>query len=320
VYDYDSRHIYGLEGWVTEGQRRTPIGHKTGAIPLLVNGNPVGQTRWTLLDKDAGRSFAPFHGKGHVRARYRGELMPVPPINGYALQQLMPWGVIEPEVADRVRIIVELDQTGPGCHVRQDSSRARLRAADDSPIPWESFQDQFNTLGDTLAAPIWEAMDHARKARPRITEAERRLMTKLAAKLQIEIVPDVDVEVAVDDPGAPNTHTLTRETIDVGGGNGGGGANPDGPGPGGAIVQVAEPAADPASAATPARGPSVARWTCRRRSGSTPTAGPTTARTATASSPPCRRAMTPSSATTAATRSTCASWRGGRIGRPATAP
>ncbi len=205
---FDSRTIYGLEGWTTRsgrgGQQRVDLALESGSVPLVIDGRPVGVATWTLLPEGTARNnMMPYRGVGHVAARYRDELMPRPN-SGSAVKQLAPWGVIVREVAERTRVIVELNQSGPGWHVIQNPARSDLRAADGSPIPWESFHDQFNDALEELAAPIWNEMARIRAARPRNVEAERRLLTKLRRRIHRD---DRDAEtMSAVDPSAPGEH------------------------------------------------------------------------------------------------------------------
>jgi hypothetical protein len=188
IHAFDSRNVYGLSGWTTRGGRggheREDLAVETGDVPLRIDDEIVGHARWTLLPEGAPtNNMMPFRGRGHVVARYRDELM-FRPNHGSAPKQLAPWGVIVPEVAARTRILIELNQTGPGWHVIQNPARSDLRAADGGTIPWEGFYDQFNDALPDLAAPIWLEMSRIRAAQPRNLDAERRLLSKLRRRIE----------------------------------------------------------------------------------------------------------------------------------------
>jgi hypothetical protein len=233
-HGYDSRNIYGLDGWTTKGlaggARRAAIPARSGVVPLTLSGVEVGNVEWTMLDADPGRTaFAPYQGLGHVAARYRDELM-FRPNRGSAPKQLSHWGIIIPEVANRVRLIVNLDQIGPGWHIIQDPARADIRAADGSGIPWETFQDQFNDQMEELAAPIWDEMARIRAERPRNLEAERRLLDKLRRKLSRPNRDPESVDTSDARRGDPDVTAGVGDEIDAGiGGYGNGDPNPHQP-------------------------------------------------------------------------------------------
>lgn len=200
---FDSRSIYGLRGWTTRGagSSRGEVGHDSGAIPLHIDGEHVGDALWALLPEGTPKNnMMPFRGAGHVAARYRDELM-LRPNAGSAPRQLAPWGIIVPSVADRTRIVVQLHQSGPGWHVIQNPARSDLRAADGGAIPWESFHDQFNDSMEELASPIWNEMARIRASRPRNLEAERRLLEKLRRRINRADRDSEDVEVVSSDAG-----------------------------------------------------------------------------------------------------------------------
>src|SRR5262249_10642453 len=82
--------------------------------------------------------------------------------------------------------------------------RSDLRAADGSPIPWESFHDQFNDALEEPAAPIWNEMARIRAARPRNLEAERRLLAKL--RRRIDRVDRDAEDMSAIEPGRNGDH------------------------------------------------------------------------------------------------------------------
>lgn len=177
-YVYDSRNIYGAEGWLLEGQRQKPAKHVSGVWSSTTGEFDV---EWTLLDKATPQAiaFRPFKGLGHVVARYRDEFMDV--TDKDHRRRLALWGVSYREVSDRLSLRIIPKTTGPGYHLRQGgASRSLLIGSDGQPVPWDDWAEEFS---NDLPEPIKAALAAVKIQHRTSDEAIKRLMERIRTRM-----------------------------------------------------------------------------------------------------------------------------------------
>jgi hypothetical protein len=191
---FDSRNIYGAEGWLLSGQKQKVAKHQTG---MWSSSTGEFDIEWTILDEvpKARVSFKPYGGMGHVVARYRDEFMDV--TDKEHRRRLALWGISYREVSDRVSLRILPKTTGPGYHLRQGgASRSLLVGSDGEPVPWEDWADEFaSDLPESIKAALKEVKVKHRTS----DEAIKRLMERIKTRMS-GANRGASVETAVPDP------------------------------------------------------------------------------------------------------------------------
>jgi|GEM_PF-5013045 hypothetical protein len=234
VVPYESRNIYGLEGWVRYGQRNTRFAGVEEGVWNSSDGRLV--IDWTLLPevlpvKD--RNMTPHRGTGHIVTRYRDDLHPWRKGSNKS-DHFEFWGVPEAKVWKRLRLVLRpvSDPTvlPDGWHVRQNPARSGIVAPDGSELypEWREWAEEWI---ETMPTVLAEAIKAAMPKPPGHEKLERDLLERLFFRTAARRLLDLDKEEVTSSGEGDAADGVQIDVAEEEGNRRRPGSNPDDPHP-----------------------------------------------------------------------------------------